>query len=193
MSYQRSRSRDDRRGTSQIDSALIQVGQASCEVTGVLLPVVSGPGWVDLSSRAPNQELRVPGCQQHPKVNAEQSDPRTAAACYPAGSITVLGSRQVPEVRLNNHPDVPLLPPQKVIWKPSLMGAAQSPGYRASMGVSTAISGLEVLRSPQGQQLGQPCDLHVQYPVAAAPETYSPIPLSRNPRQNQRSRYTLKG
>lgn len=62
VSFQRRRSRDDRRGTSQIDSALIQVGQASCEVTGVLLPVVSGPGQVDLSSRAPNQELRVPGC-----------------------------------------------------------------------------------------------------------------------------------
>lgn len=64
------------------------------------------------------------------------------------------------------------------------MGAAQSPGYRASMGVSTAISGLEVLRSPQGQQLGQPCDLHVQHPVAAAPKTYSPTPLTRNTRQN---------
>jgi hypothetical protein len=43
----------------------------------------------------------------------------------------------------------------------SLLGAAQSLEYRASTGVGAAISGLEVLVVPQGQQLGQPRDLHV--------------------------------
>lgn len=66
------------------------------------------------------------------------------------------------------------------------MGAVQSPEYRASMGVRAAISGLEALMSLQGQQLGQPCDLHVQHPVAAAPETYNPIPRAETPHRTSR-------
>lgn len=62
-SSQRSRSRDDRRGTAQMYSALTQAGQASCEVTGVL-PGVSGRGQVDLLPRPPNQELRVTGARE---------------------------------------------------------------------------------------------------------------------------------
>lgn len=75
--------------------------------------------------------------------------------------MAILDSEQVPEVRLNDHPDIPLLLPQKEKWMQSLLGAAQSLEYRASTGVGVAISGLEVPVSPQGQQLGQPCDLHV--------------------------------
>lgn len=99
------------------------------------------------------------------------------------------------EVRLNDHPDIPLLLPQKEKWTQSLLGAVQTLEYRVSMGVREAISGLEVLVSPQGQQLGQPCDLHVQpsptsTPVAAAPETHNPTPLGRSTRQKQQRFYT---
>ena len=73
---------------------------------------------------------------------------------------------------------------------PSLLGAAQSLEYRVSMSVSMAISGLEVLMSPQGQQLGQPYDLHVQHPVPATPETHNPTLLGRSTRQNQQRFYT---
>lgn len=77
-----------------------------------------------------------------------------------------------------------------------LPGAAQAREYRVSMSVSTAISGLEALASPRGQQLGQSCDLHVQHPptpptpVAATPETHNPTPLGRSTRQNQQRFYS---
>lgn len=65
--------------------------------------------------------------------------------------MAILDSEQVPAGRLMDHPDIPLLLPQKEKWMQSPLGAAQSLEYRASVSVGTAISGLEVLVSPQGQ------------------------------------------